>query len=37
MKMRDSKPITKPADHDGRAFKPIRHIRQTSNAAYDHM
>lgn len=37
MKMRDSKPITTPADHDGKAFRPIRHIRQPTNSAFEHM
>lgn len=37
LKMRDSKPITKPADHDGRAWRPTRHIRQPDNAAFEHM
>jgi len=36
MKMRDSKPITKAAEHD-RAFRPTRHIRQPTNAAHEHM
>lgn len=34
--MRDSKPITVPAEHD-RAFKPCRHVRMSSNAAFEHM
>lgn len=35
--MRDSKPITKPADHDDRAFRPAKHVRLSHNSAYDHL
>lgn len=38
MKMRDSKPITAPADHDGRAFKPAKYVREDiSKAKHPHM
>jgi len=37
MKMRDSALLTKPADHGDKPFKPTRHIKQPTNAAFAHM